>query len=117
MKKKHSRRIDWNKAQNLIPLHVAVEEFPFHAKVLAKMTGLTVGQVYYRLKQHGVSLRDLRDGNYGHGADVVKTFMVTNASVKVLVPAMKRTHKQYLDSYEKGLDHAKKVKTKKRKTA
>jgi hypothetical protein len=113
-KKRFHGRIDWDKPANLIPLHVAVEEYPFHGKVLAKMTGLSVGQVYYRLRQHGVSLRDLRDGAYGHGADVRSAYTVTNAKVKLMVPAMTKTHAQYLDAYKKGLKHGKK---KKQKTA
>jgi hypothetical protein len=57
MKKRRFKRVDWDSAENMIPLHVAVHEFPFDGRTLAQMTGLTVGQVYYRLHRYGVKLK------------------------------------------------------------
>jgi len=111
-----NRKIDWNKPANLIPLHVAVTEFAPHASVLAKMTGLTVGQVYYRLHQHGVSLRDLRDCKYGRGAEIKAHFTVSNPKIKVMVPLMRETRETYDEVHRKGLSHAN-TKKKKSKTA
>jgi hypothetical protein len=115
------RRINWNEPKNLIPLHVAVEEFPFSGRKLASMSGLSVNQVYYRLHKWGISLRDCRDGCYGHGKDIVKAYTITNPKVRLLAPQMELTQQRCKLMLEKGLtyDTAKKrlAKKKESKTA
>ena len=113
--KKKSRYIDWNDPMNLIPLHVAVKEFPFDGPTLGLMTGLSVGQVYYRLKRYGISLRDLRKGEYGHGADVFNEYVISNVKVKIHVPKMTDTWAE-LECERNGWNQDAKT-TKKQKTA
>jgi hypothetical protein len=98
---------------NIIPLHVVVKEYAFDGPTLASMTGLSVGQVYYRLHRHGVSLRDLRKGEYGYGAEVKKSFTVTNPKLRVHITEMKGTRDEYLD-IKNGVKRGRK---KKQKTA
>ena len=115
MKKRKRKygRVDWDKPANLVPLHVAANEYPFDGRTLAAMTGLSTGQVYYRLHRYGVSLRDLRKGMYGHGAEVRKSFTITNPKVRLHLPDMKATRDEYWD-IKNGVKRGKK---KKQKTA
>ena len=110
-RKRKYKRIDWDDPQNILPLHVVVKEFAFDGPTLASMTGLTLGQVYYRLRYLGVSLRDTRKGLIGYGAEVKKQFTITNPKVKLSVPAMRTTHAEYLD-IKNGVTRGKKKKQK-----
>lgn len=69
--------IDWGHPRNLLPLHIA-EGGRLHASVIAEMTGLTVGQVYYRLRQQGVSISAARRGETPESRVYIKTFRFTN---------------------------------------
>jgi len=42
-----------------------------HAKTIARVTGLSEGQVRYRLKEKGVRLREYRDGRNREGRGVL----------------------------------------------
>jgi hypothetical protein len=98
MKRKRKwRRVDWNDPKNITALHVVVKEFAFDGPTLARMTGLSVAQVYYRLRTMGVSLRDTRKGLIGYGADVRKKYTITNPKMKLSVPAIRETYNEYLD--------------------
>jgi hypothetical protein len=55
-----ARKVDWEALSNLSFSQLA--ENGLHAKTIAEACGLTVGQVHYRCKQIGMSLRDYRDG-------------------------------------------------------
>jgi hypothetical protein len=77
-------RIDWDLAENLLPIHVAVREYPFHAKVLAKKYNMSTSAIYYRLRQHGVSLTDLRNGVAGLGKEVLDRYTIKKVDVKLL---------------------------------
>lgn len=48
-----------------------------HARTIGEITGLTKGQVYYRCKQLGISLRDYRNG-LGAASVLVNTFTISN---------------------------------------
>jgi hypothetical protein len=112
-RKRKYKRVDWDDPQNILPLHVVVKEFAFDGPTLASMTGLTLGQVYYRLRHLGVSLRDTRKGLVGYGADVKKRFTISNPKIKLSVPQMRETYSEYLD-IKNGVTRGRK---KKQKTA
>jgi len=76
-------RINWQNTENMLPVYIAVKEYPFHAKVLAEQYGLSVAAVYYRLKQHGVSLTDLRNAKTGLGKEILDRYTAKNVSAKV----------------------------------
>jgi hypothetical protein len=75
-------KIDWNKAENCLPGFVAAKYIPFHASVLAEMSGLSVAQVHYRLRKCGLSLKEIRNGRQGIGAEIKQRYTVTNLKVK-----------------------------------
>lgn len=79
-----SGRIDYKQAENLLPVHVAVTQYPFHARVLAEMYNLSTAQVYTRLHQHGVHLRDLRNGTCGMGKRIKEQYAAKNVTAKIL---------------------------------
>ena len=85
--------IDWSHPDNAMPVHIAVKEFPFHGPVLARLYGMSTSAIYYRLRQHGISLRSLRDGTYGHGKEVLDKYAVKNLNVTILNNAAE-THEQ-----------------------
>ena len=73
--------ITWNNINDCLPVFVA-QDMPLHGKVLAKMSGLSLNQVYYRLRKAGISLSDVRNGLVGAGKDTVERYTVTNVSVR-----------------------------------
>lgn len=89
-------RIDWEMAENLLPIHIAVKEYPFHARVLAEKYGMSTAAVYYRLRQHGVSLKDLRNGVCGKGAEILDKYSISNVTVK-LNKSMIQLHNETFD--------------------
>jgi hypothetical protein len=111
--KRRYERVDWDDPKNITALHVVVREFAFDGPTLARMTGLSVGQVYYRLQRYGVSLRDLRKGEYGYGAEVMKEYTLTNKKARIHVPEMKATWQEF-ENKRIGVANGKK---KKQKTA
>jgi hypothetical protein len=80
-------RIDWNQRENVLPVHVAMQVYPFHAKVLAQMYGMSTSAIYYRLRQHGVSLRDLRNGDCGKGKEIAESYVATKVSAQIVKKA------------------------------
>jgi hypothetical protein len=91
--KRKSKPIDWNDPQNSLPIHVVAKIFPFYGSVLASMYNMSTGMVYYRLKQHGISLRDVHRGLYGRGKEVRKEYSATNVTARVAKDAV-ATHKE-----------------------
>ncbi len=83
-KKKRSKvglsgnRIDWDSVLNFCCIRLARERY--HGRVIARATGLTVGQVYNRLHQCGVRLRYERDGLGEHNKIIIKRFSVRTIS-------------------------------------
>ena len=73
-------RIDYEQRTNYLSLEIA-EKMPFHAKVMAELSGLTVQQVYYRLRQKGISLRDIRNGEAGIGKKIKDKYVVENTRI------------------------------------
>ena len=69
-------RVDWNVIENLDCLTLI--DHGLHAKVIAKATGLTMGQVYGRARASGQRLRDYRNGKGAIGAVLFKKFTVSN---------------------------------------
>lgn len=66
---------------NALPAFVVLNEWPFTARTIAEhLTGgtLTVGQVYYRLRKLGISLRDLREGRGGKGQEILARYEITH---------------------------------------
>ena len=77
-------RINWQSTENMLPVYIAIKEYPFHARVLAEKYGMSVAAVYYRLKQHGISLKSLRNGETGLGKEILDRYTAKNVSVKVI---------------------------------
>ena len=82
-------RVCWND-DNTINLSCSfLADRGLHAHTIAKATGLSVGQVYYRCKQLGIRLRDYRNGK---GAAV---YLIKNYSVKNLNTSGKYTIRKF----------------------
>lgn len=69
-------RVDWTGIENLDCLTLI--DHGLHAGVIAKATGLTIGQVYGRARASGQRLRDYRNGKGAVGAILFKKFTVSN---------------------------------------
>jgi hypothetical protein len=67
-------RIDWELPQN--NLAVIYSKCGFHAKKIGKLTGLSIGQVYYRNRLHGIRIRDYRDGIGKAATRVIKKYTI-----------------------------------------
>ena len=55
-----NRRVSFRLAENKYAMNLA--RYGLHAKTIARCTGLTTGQVYYRLHKIGEHLRTYRNG-------------------------------------------------------
>lgn len=91
--KRKSKPIDWSDPNNLLPIHVVVKVFPFYGSVLAQMYNMSTAMVYYRLRQHGISLREIHRGELGRGREVKNEYVAKNVSAKVVEDAT-ATHKK-----------------------
>jgi len=98
-------RINWDNTESMLPVFIAVKEYPFHARVLAERYGMSVSAVYYRLKQHGVSLTALRNGQTGVGKEILDRYTAKNVTVKVFVDMTDLHESTY---QPKGVPHGKK---------
>lgn len=67
-------RIDWQSINNLSCLQLA--QHGFHAATIAKATGLTINQVYYRYREVGIQLRDYRNGKTAVSRVVMQKYSV-----------------------------------------
>lgn len=104
-------RIDWGLTENLLPIHIAIKEYPFHARVFAEKYGMSTSAVYYRLKQHGVSLSDLRNGTCGKGKELLDRYTVSKVNVS-LKKELERTHEEsFKPKNRNGVSHGKTKKT------
>jgi len=72
--KRKTYRIPWGQIENIDCVHLV--SHGLHGHVIAKMTGLSVGQVYYRAKQMGYRLRDYRDGRGPIASVLVRRYSV-----------------------------------------
>jgi hypothetical protein len=82
--KKGVVRIDWGHITNLDCIHLV--NHGLHADAIARATGLSRGQVYYRAKRVGVRLRDYRDGR-----GPIASVLFRNFTVKKMTVARKET--------------------------
>jgi len=73
-KPKQSRRIDWSMVDNLDCVNLV--NHGLHGDTIARATGLSRGQVYYRAKCVGVRLRNYRDGKGPVAAVLLRRFTV-----------------------------------------
>ncbi len=73
-----SKKVDWDILNNLSFSQLA--ENGLHADVIAKASGLTVGQVHYRCKQLGMKLRDYRDGKTPTAELIISRYTVESMS-------------------------------------
>lgn len=76
--KRKAYRITWDAIENIDCVHLIGHGL--HGHVIAKMTGLSVGQVYYRAKQMGFRLRDYRDGRGPIASTLVRNYTVHTMS-------------------------------------
>lgn len=67
-------RIDWGEVLNLCCIKLARERY--HGRVIAQATGLTVGQVYERLRQCNVKLRAERNGQGDHNRLIIRRYAI-----------------------------------------
>jgi len=74
----HNGRVSWSQAINLCCYKLAKERF--HGKVIARNTGLTVGQVYNRCRLLGFSLRDARNGLDEDSRVIIRKYRVSSIS-------------------------------------
>ena len=72
-------RIDWAQIDNLDCVHLV--NHGLHGSTIARATGLSVGQIYYRAKRMGIRLRDYRDGRGPVAATMLRTFTVKKMSI------------------------------------
>lgn len=70
-------RIDYDLYDNSLCLHMAGSGLS--VKFMSEQTGLSRGQIYYRLKQQGCKLRSVRDGETQFGQTIVAEFKVSKA--------------------------------------
>ena len=90
-------RIDWTNPDNVLSVHILSEIFPFHARVIGERLGLSTSAVYYRLKQHGISLRDLRNGVTGKGKEVLDRCTAKKVDVKLYSDAINTHEKAFAE--------------------
>lgn len=80
-----SGRIDWENLSNILCVHLA--QYGLHGQVIANEVGMSRAQVYYRLYQVGIKLRDYRDGETYPAREIIKRYSIrtiTPTDVKIL---------------------------------
>jgi hypothetical protein len=80
-KKKKSNRIEWDDPSNFICVHLI--NHGFHGAAIARVTGLSVPQVYYRAKRMGLRLRGYRDGTGPVAYAILRRFTVRRGRTNV----------------------------------
>ena len=107
MKRKHRKKssrvglangcINWVDPVNTVVAKLAIKGF--YARVIARCTGLTVGQVYSRCKYLGISLRKYRSGESAEAIVIVKQYDIVQglASEKDLEMAKRYTESRLKD--------------------
>lgn len=86
-------KINYNKNEDLLPVFLSLNVWPFSGKALSRISGLSIGQVYYRLKQHRINLRQLRNGEQGEGRRLANIYTPTKITVEIHTQ-MARTHRK-----------------------
>ena len=71
----------------------------FHGHTIAIATGLSVVQVYYRVRLQGFKMRDYRDGKGPIGKSMVVKYTISDGKMKELTRQEKRKIMAY---YRKG---------------
>lgn len=77
-----SKPIDYSYVNNAMAIY-AGSTYPLHAHVIAQICGLSVSQVYYRLRKNNISLRDIRNGVAGVGKEAVRELTVKTCSLEI----------------------------------
>jgi len=72
--KKKSKRISWSDIENIDCVNLV--NYGLHGDIIAKATGLSRCQVYYRARQVGIKLRDYRDGRGPVASTLLRKFTV-----------------------------------------
>lgn len=74
VQRKAPYRIQWNDEENIVCFHLV--NHGLHGDTIARATGLSRAQVYYRAKRLGSRLRDYRDGRGPVASVILRRFTV-----------------------------------------
>jgi len=106
----HTQRIQWSDIQTVTCIHLA--SYGFHCTTIAKSTGLSESQVYYRLRSLGIKLKDYRNGLGTPAVTIIRKFSVdtiTNTDKKRLttkiVPVIERKLQERKHYHEEKQNH------------